>query len=396
MTKYDFDQQINRRGSDSSKWTKHIDDDVTLPMWLADMDFPLPSQITEAIKARVDEQFLGYAVPPQELRDVLVDRMKTQYDWSITSEQIMFLPGVVVGLHIAVQRFMNQGEGVLMPTPVYAPFFNAVENNNREVHHVSLQPVYNGQDIRYEIDFDAFESAIQPNTKMLMLCNPHNPIGRVFTREELARMAEICIKHDLLIITDDVHSDLVFGDHKHIPIASLSPEIADRTVTLMAATKTFSMPGLSAAFAISHNENLLKIMQEASWGVGHASTLGYVATMVGYRDASDWIEQLRDYLTANRDHAVNFIKENMPQLKITTPEGTYLMWIDCNALGLQGTAADFFKEQAKVVLNDGEWFGRDGNGDGFVRLNFACPRAQLDEALSRIHKAVQGLQVTTD
>ena len=396
MTKYDFDQQINRRGSDSSKWTKHIDDDVTLPMWLADMDFPLPSQITEAIKARVDEQFLGYAVPPQELRDVLVDRMKTQYDWSITSEQIMFLPGVVVGLHIAVQRFMNQGEGVLMPTPVYAPFFNAVENNNREVHHVSLQPVYNGQDLRYEIDFDAFESAIQPNTKMLMLCNPHNPIGRVFTREELARMAEICIKHDLLIITDDVHSDLVFGDHKHIPIASLSPEIADRTVTLMAATKTFSMPGLSAAFAISHNENLLKIMQEASWGVGHASTLGYVATMVGYRDASDWIEQLRDYLTANRDHAVNFIKENMPQLKITTPEGTYLMWIDCNALGLQGTAADFFKEQAKVVLNDGEWFGRDGNGDGFVRLNFACPRAQLDEALSRIHKAVQGLQVTTD
>ena len=394
MTKYDFDKQINRRGSDSVKWTIGIDDDLTLPMWVADMDFPLPAPITEAIKARVDEQFLGYAIAPQELRDILVDRMKTEYDWAINSEQIVFLPGVVAGLHIAVRGFMNEGEGVLVPSPVYAPFYGSIEKNNREVHHVPLQPNYDGQDLHYNIDFDAFESAIQPNTKLLMLCNPHNPVGRVFTREELEGIAQICIKHDLLIVSDEIHADLVFGDHKHIPFASLSPEIADRTLTLMAATKTFSMPGLSVGFAVAQNEDLFKIVDDASWGVGHASTLGYIATMVGYRDAIDWVDQLRDYLTANRDHAVNYIKENLPELKTTTPEGTYLMWIDCNALELDGTAAEFFKD-AKVIMNDGEWFGRDGNGDGFVRLNFACPRAQLDEALSRIHKAVQGLQVTT-
>lgn len=393
MTTYDFDTQYNRRGSDSVKWSFNVDEN-TLPMWVADMDFRLPEPMLKAVHQRVDEGFFGYAVAPQALKDVIVDRNARLYDWTITTDDLVFLPGVVSGLFITAREFAKEGDGIIVQPPVYAPFFSAIKNTGRIMQENPLVCIADGQDLRYEIDFDALESLIQPNTKMFFLCNPHNPVGRVLTKDELQKIADLCLKHDLVIVSDEIHSDLLLGDQQHIPIASLSPEIAQRTITLTSASKTFSMPSLSTAYAVVQNEEWRKKIFDASWGVGHATSVGYAALLSGYRDCEDWITQLRAYLTANRDYAVNYIKTNLPELPLTTPEGTYLMWIDCNALGLGQKPADFFKDEADVFMNDGAWFG--AGGEGFIRLNFACPRAQLQEALERIAQAVKSLRATTD
>lgn len=382
---FDFDTIVDRRGSDSGKWL-HYGNDV-LPMWVADMDFASPQPILDAVHARVDHGVFGYGRPPYELRETLAERMAVRQNWVISPENVSFLPGLVCGLNLLCRAIGDSGDGVLVNTPVYMPFLSAPINQDRELHEAELARVNvndNGHErIYYEIDFDALEAAIQPHTRLFILCNPHNPVGRVYTRKELETIADLCIKHDLVLCSDEIHCDLTLGDSKHISIASLAPEIADRTVTLIAPSKTFNIPGLGCSAAIVQNPELRAKLDKAAAGiVPHVNLLGYQAGLAAYTHCDEWHSALLKYLTANRDFMVDFIDNDLPDLRVTRPEGTYLGWIDCSNAGIDGSAQEFFVKDAKVAFNSGPAFGK--GGENFVRLNFGCPRSTLAEGLQRM------------
>jgi len=276
----------------------------------------------------------------------------------------------------------------LVNTPVYPPFLSAPVNQERVLHEAALHCQVTGQEIQYTLDYDAFNAAIQPNTKLFLLCNPHNPVGRAYTREELTRMADICQRHNLVICSDEIHSDLLLGTTHHIPIAALDAEVAQRTITLLAPSKTYNLPGLGCSMAIIQNAALRQQIQKAASGiVPHVNVLGFVAAIAAYGESQDWLDQLRTYLTANRDFLVSYVKENLPSLRTTIPEATYLAWFDCREAGIEGNAQKFFLEKAKVALNDGAAFGEDGKG--FVRLNFGCTRATLTQGLEQMAAALK-------
>lgn len=385
---FDFDTAVNRRGSDSSKWIQYGDD--VLPMWVADMDFASPQPILDAVRERVDHGVFGYGRPPFELREALAQRMAQRHHWTIEPENVSFLPGLVCGLNLLCRAIGKPGDGVLVNTPVYMPFLSAPINQDRELHHAELARttvMENGSErIHYEIDFDALEAAIQPNTRLFILCNPHNPVGRVYTKQELETVAELCLKHDLVLCSDEIHCDLTLGDSNHISIASLSPEIADRTITLIAPSKTFNIPGLGCSAAIVQNPELRAQMDNTAKGIiPHVNLLGYRAGLAAYTQCDEWHSGLLNYLTANRDFLVDYIDNQIPSLRVTRPEGTYLAWIDCSNTEIEGSTQNFFVEQAKVAFNNGPAFG--AGGENFVRLNFGCPRSTLEEGLARV-KAV--------
>ena len=386
---FDFDKIIDRRASDSAKWG-YYDDDL-LPMWVADMDFESPAPIIEALHRRVDHKVFGYAFPAKGLREALGQRMKERHHWDVEPDQINFLPGLVCGLNVLCRAIGQPGDGVLVNTPVYMPFLSAPGNQGRELNVAILEKTMvksgNNEHIHYEIDFDALEDAITPQTRLFILCNPHNPIGRAYTRSELMQIAEICTKHDLVICSDEIHCDLLLGDTEHISIASLSPEIADRTITLIAPSKTFNIPGLGCSAAIIQNPELRTQMDNAAKGiVPHVNLMGYHAALAAYTQCEEWRQALLQYLTANRDFLKNYVDEHLPTVRTTVPEATYLAWLDCSATGIEGNAQEFFKEKAKVVFNDGPAFG--AGGEGFVRLNFGCPRATLKEGLDKMRAAL--------
>lgn len=387
---FDFDTVVNRVGSDSSKWIQY--GDGVLPMWVADMDFASPQPILDEMKERVDHGVFGYGRPPFELREALAQRMAQRHNWSIEPNNVSFLPGLVCGLNILCRAIGQPGDGVLVNTPVYMPFLSAPINQDRELHQAELTRTIvddNGKErVHYEIDFDAFEAAIQPNTRLFILCNPHNPIGRAYTQSELETIAEICIKHDLVICSDEIHCDLPLGGSKHISIASLSPEIADRTITLIAPSKTFNIPGLGCSAAIVQNADLRAKMDKASMGiVPHVNLLGYRAACAAYTKCTDWHNELLAYLTANRDFMVNYIDNELPDLRVTRPEGTYLGWIDCRNAGIEGNPQKFFLENAKVAFSSGPAFGK--GGEDFVRINFGCPKSVLEEGLERVKASLE-------
>ncbi len=391
MTTYDFDTITERRGTDSAKWkwgSNHepLVDDV-LPLWVADMDFQSPPAVIQALQERAAHGVFGYVGPPRELQEVIVERLQKLYNWTVKPGEIIFMAGLVTGINVTCAAVGEPGDGVLMQPPVYGPFLGAPKNRERCAQFAELALVQNGQDVRYEIDFDVFESAITDQTSLFLLCNPHNPVGRVFTRAELERLAEICLKHDIVICSDEIHCDLLMDGNQHIPMASLSPEIADKTITLLAPSKTFNLAGLGCGFAVVQNPDLLKRMQAKSHGIGHVEIFGYAGALAAYREGADWLEELLVYLQANRDYLVDYVKANLPGVRTTTPEGTYLAWLDCREAGIEGVPADFFLEKARVSLNDGAWFGR--GGAGFVRLNFGCPRETLDQALVHMHKSLK-------
>jgi cysteine-S-conjugate beta-lyase len=380
-----FEEPLNRRASDSIKWN-HYPEGV-LPMWVADMDFRSAEPIRKALVARAEHGAYGYAAPDAAMTEVIATWCRRRYNWAIKPADVIMLPGLVSGLNTIGRAFGRLGDSTITLTPVYPPFLSSAAEQGMTAIQVPLVEQITGSEIRYAIDFDAFEKAITKRTLMLVLCQPENPAGREFTREELARLGGICIKHNLLICSDEIHCDLMLGGAQHTVFASVSPEIADRTITLMAPSKTFNIPGLGASFAVVQNPQLRQRLANGMSGIiPHVNLFGYTATTAAYTECDGWLAELLAYLTGNRDAMVKFISSELPDLRVTVPEATYLAFIDCKMAGIPGNPYKFFMDKAKVALGDGPNFGRAG--EGFVRLNFGCPRPQLMEALERMRAAL--------
>jgi cystathionine beta-lyase len=379
---YDFDQIIDRRSSDSIKWDYYGD---AIPLWVADMDFRAPEPVLQALSERVAHGIFGYSGEPSELRPVVVERLQRLYGWQVPPEALIPLPGIVSGFNLAARAVTCPGDGLLIQTPVYFPFFYVPKNHFLRLDEMELTRRDDG---RYEVDLDRFEATITGRTRVFLLCNPHNPVGRVFTRAELEGMAEICLRRDLVICSDEIHCDLLFEGQRHIPIASLSPEIARRTITLIAPSKTYNVAGIHASVGIVTNPDLRERLNAARGGmVPRLDVMGYTALLSAYRDGDPWLQQALAYMQANRDFLFDYVHEELPGLTMQRPEGTYLAWIDCRGAGLPGNPHEFFLEHAGVALNDGATFGK--GGEGFVRLNFACPRATLIQALEQMRQALE-------
>ncbi|HMQ54241.1 MAG TPA: PatB family C-S lyase [Anaerolineae bacterium] len=385
---YNFDEVVERCSTDAAKWS--IYDAETLPLWVADMDFVSPEPVIRALHERVNHQIFGYSLPPQELAEIVCDRMHRLYRWSVAPEEILYVPGIVAGINIVARAVARPGEGMLVQTPVYPPFLTAPGNQGLDLQMAELSLVRQDQTVHYELDDEVFHEAITPETRLFVLCNPHNPIGRGYTEEELSRMAAICLKHNLTVCSDGIHADLLLGDTSHIPMATLAPEISKRCVTLIAPSKTYNIPGLKCGMAIIQDPALRRTVQAAMGGLDHTVNIfGFIGALAAYLEGDDWLRQVLAYLTANRDYLIRYLHDQLPGIATTFPQATYLAWLDCQNLGITGSPFDFFLTQAKVALNDGKTFGP--GGEGFVRLNFGCPRSTLTEALDRMKTAVQAL-----
>ncbi len=390
---YDLDHVPDRRPTDSGKWNL-FDADV-LPMWVADMDFLVAKPILEAVRRRVEHGIFGYPsyLHPgpgvvTALQEVVVERMRSRYAWQVQPEDVLPLPGVITGLNLACHALAAAGGGVLIQTPVYPPFFSTARNAGMVLQESTLARLADG---RYEVDWDNFEAAFTDQTRIFILCNPHNPVGRVFRKDELQRMAEICLRHGVTICSDEIHCDLVFSGYKHLPIASLDGEIAQNTITLMSPTKTFNIAGLQCSFAIVQNPELRSRLEQSMQGlVMWVNLVGMTAALAAYHSGQEWLSQVLAYLEANRNYLREFVTSQLPQLKMAAPEGTYLAWLDCRAAGINGNPCEYFIQSARVGFNDGATFGKDGAG--FVRLNFACTRAVLAQALGQMKAALENLK----
>jgi cystathionine beta-lyase len=379
---FDFDTPVQRAGTDSQKWQKYAGRDI-LPMWVADMDFKCAPAILEALHARVDHGLFGYARPVRSTVDAVVDAMERNYGWKIDASWIVWLPGLVVALNVTAQAFAAPGEEVLTLSPVYPPFMTAPKNSAR----ASVQVPFELTDGAWTINWDALERAVTPRTKLFYLCNPHNPVARVWRREELVRVADFCVRHDLVLCSDEIHCDLILDPAlKHIPTALLSPEIAARTITLMAPSKTYNVPGLGTSFAIIADAALRTRFVRATAGiVAEVNNLGYVACEAAYRDGEPWRQALLTYLRGNRDLLLATVSRDLPGIVIEAPiEATYLAWLNVAALGLADPIAHF--EKHGVGLSEGTYFGAAKGR--YVRINLGCTRATLTEALRRMKTAL--------
>jgi cystathionine beta-lyase len=391
---FDFDTVIDRRGTNCAKWDL-VDEDV-IPLPVADMDFKSPPAVLEALHTAVEHGVFGYTPMPGTLKDTLVERMKQLYDWDITPEDIFFVPGVVIGVNLVTQGVV-QDNAFLMHTPAYHPFHRMPIWNGCSKQETPLRYVETETGFTYKIDFDAFEAAITPETRMFLLCNPHNPVGRVWSAAELEKLAEIALRHDLMICSDEIHSDLLLNGTPHTPIATLSPEIAQRTVTFIAPSKTFNLPGLKFSVGIVQNPELREKLIAVGDGLVFESfdnftayqinMLGYLAGDAAYKYGEPWLRALLDYLRENLNFARDYIRQHMPELKTADLEGTYLLWIDCREANLPDLPGKWFLENARVMLNEGQMFGAEG--EGFVRLNLGTSRVTLEQALERMRAALE-------
>jgi len=377
-----FDQIIDRRSTESVKW-KRFNADV-LPMWVADMDFRSPEPVIEALHKRVAHGVFGYGGAPDGLREAIQEHLSKRHSWEVTDSDIGFISGVVTGFTHAIYSLTAPGDRILIQTPAYPPFLSAPNESGREL---VMNEMVQQEDGRYIIDFDDFEAKAASGVKMFILCNPQNPTGRVFTREELTRMAEICLRYDIVICSDEIHADLVFSESHHIPIASLTPEVSRKTVTYFAPSKTFNLAGLSTSVYVAQNPEMREILSHSMrMMLGHPNIIGLHAALAAYQHGGDWLDQVLIYLEANRDFLADFVSAELPGVKMWTPEGTFLGWLDCRDLDVEMTPQALFLEYAKVGLNDGGYFGKAG--EGFVRLNFGCPRALLQQGLTQMQTAL--------
>jgi cystathionine beta-lyase len=376
---FDFDKVFDRRHTDSLKWAKYKRRDV-IPMWVADMDLASPAPVLEALHRRVDHGIFGYTVPPDELVQVVVTRMWEKYQWKIKPSWIVWLPGLVPALHLACRAFGDDGDEVLTFTPVYLHFLSAPPLSRRQLKSIPLSRQTN----RYLMDPERLRDEISPRSKVLLLCNPHNPVGRRYDHRELRDIAEICIANNIVICSDEIHCDLILDGHEHVPLATLSPEISAHTITLMAPSKTFNTPGLNCAFAIIENKNRRTKFRHARKDiVPGVNALGFSACLAAYRDGEPWRTALIHYLRDNKDIVYKTINEEIPGLSMDDVQATYLAWINVTELGLSDPVRFF--ENAGVGLSEGREYG----GEGYVRLNFGCPRKTLTEALERMRSAVK-------
>ena len=375
---FDFDTPVERRGTWSMRWERYPAE--VIPLWVADTDFRAPPAVLAAISRRVAHGIFGYNTPPAELREAVIERMRRLYGWQVAPEWIVFVPGVVPGLHLAARHLTRPGEHALVPTPVYHHLKRSLELARRAHTEVPLA-LSNG---RWVWDEAFLASAAKPNSRLLFLCNPQNPGGTIFTREELARLAAFAEKHDLVICSDEIHADILLDKGKpHVPIASLSPEASRRSVTLISPNKAFGFPGAGCAFAVIENAALRQAFSADHHATVHdASVFGYEAALAAYRECGPWLEAQLDYLRANRDLVEREVAA-MPGLRMAHVEATYLAWIDATGLGVADPHQHFLKHG--VALSPGAQFG----APGFVRLNFGTQRATLSAALQRMKKATK-------
>ena len=382
---FDFDRQIDRANTGSLKWGKYAGKDV-LPLWVADMDFASSPVILDAIKARADHGIAGYTLPYAEVEQAALDYLERVHGYKAEREWLTWLPGLVPALNVVASAFGEPGDAVMTCTPVYPPFLSAPVWQGKELitSHLKLE------DGRWTFDFDDLEAKVTPRTRVFILCSPHNPVGRVYTREELEGIAAFCLRHDLILCSDEIHCDLLFGDSKHILTATLSKEIEQRTITLMAPSKTYNLPGLCCAYAIIANPKLKAKFALAARGfITEVNCFGYAACAAAYNHGEPWRKELMAYLTANRDALYQFLDTKLPEIKVWPMEATYLAWLNVeglHALGCENPHKLF--EDFGVGLSPGADF-RDKN---FVRLNFGCTRATLEEAFVRMEKAVASLR----
>jgi cystathionine beta-lyase len=381
---YDFDRVIDRRRTNSNKWRKYPAD--VLPLWVADMDFPSPEPVLRAMRERVEHGVYGYGFEDPEFAEVFVERAQVRYGWKVSPEAVVLIPGVIPGFNVACRALTGPGDGLLMQVPVYPPILRSPGNHDLTRDEA---PLGRQRDGRYVADLDAFRAAIHARTRAFLLCNPHNPVGRVFTKHELTGMAAICLERGLPIIADEIHCDLLYSGQQHVPIASLGPEVEQRTITLMAPSKTFNLAGLKVSVAVIPNASLRErfLAARGDFVQAQVNIMGYTAALAAYRDGEEWLRALMRYLEANRDYLAEYVRRHLPGVTMVAPEGTYLAWLDCR--GAEPAAADpftFFLERAKVAFNDGALFGPGGRG--FVRLNFGTPRSLLTEGLERMRRAL--------
>jgi cysteine-S-conjugate beta-lyase len=376
--KHDFDRTIDRHNVPGEKWGRYAGRDI-LPLWVADMDFPAPPEVLVALRQRIDHGVFGYTHPWPSLTRAVVDGIARDHDWHIEADWLVWLPGIVTGLNLACRAVAPPGSKVFTATPVYPPFLAVPGNNDCALRTVPLEERAG----RWEWNRTATEAALDDATRLFLLCNPHNPTGRVFDADELAWIVSLAERHDLVICSDEIHCGLVLDESSpHRPTATLSPQAARRTITLMAPSKTWNIPGLYCSFAIIPDASLRRRFTHAMRGiVPTPNVLGLVATEAAYRDGHAWRQSLLAYLRGNCDVVMEEIVR-MPGLRTTRPEATYLAWLDCRASGIENPAGFF--EAAGVGLSDGAPFGMSG----FLRLNFGCTRATLREALRRMRSAL--------
>jgi len=367
-----------------------------LPLWVADMDLPVAKPIIDALKKRVEHPFYGYTKPGSSVINSVVERMKRKFNWDISPEWIVFTPGVVPALHVAVRSLTHPGDEVILQEPTYHPFFPVVINSGCKIINNGLKLV-NG---RYVMDYDGLEEKFHPKTrplngpgriKTIIFCNPHNPVGRLWKRDEIIRMGEIIIDNGAVVISDEIHCEILFKGNKHTPFASISKKFEQNCIVCMSPSKTFNLAGLEVSSIIIPNKKLREnFINTRSVIVPNPNLFGYTAMEAAYRYGDEWLEQVLDYLQENLNYLKNYFEKNIPRIKVIDPEGTYLIWLDCGDLGMDNNVLrSFMRENAKVCLEDGFIFG--GSGSGFMRMNIACPRYILSEALKRIEKAVNQL-----
>ena len=389
--KFNFDKIIDRTNNFSAKWSemnKNFGTNDLLPMWVADMDFLTAPCVMEALKDRLEQGIFGYTTRPSSYNESIVNWLDNRFSWKINQEWLMFSPAVITSISLLIQNLTQKNDKIMIQEPVYSPFHNIVESNER---NLVISPLVKLDDGSYVMDYEDIEAKIK-DVKVFILCNPHNPVGRVWTREELTRLGEICLKHNVLVISDEIHSDIILKNHKHTPFASISKEFSENTITCMAPTKTFNLAGLQSSFLVISNPYYYEVMDKAFsiLDIKRNNAFSLVATEAAYNYGEDWLYELIKYIEDNVDFAIDYIKNHMPQLKVKKPEGTYLLWVDFSNLNVdKKDLKNALINKGRIALSDGSSFGI--GGAGYYRINLACPRSMVLEGLKRIEFAIKSL-----
>lgn len=392
--KYNFNERIDRSENHSAKWTemgmKFGRNDLT-PMWVADMDIKTAPEILEAMRNKLEQEIFGYVYRPDSYYESAANWLKKRFGYEISPATLIHSPGVVPSMSILVKMLTKETDKILIQSPVYPPFASSVKDNGRTLVENNLVKDENGY---YTVDFEDLEKKLScEDVTLFILCNPHNPVGRVWKKDELEKMGELCRKYNVRILADEIWRDLIMPGHKHIPMASLSKEIEDITITLFSPTKSFNLAGLQASFVTFPRAEERKEFDDilGKMDVKRNNPFSLVAFEAAYEKCENWLEQLIEHIDGNMQYVIDFINEKLPMIKTAKPEGTYLMWLDFNGVGIpQDKIQDFLINEAKVAMNDGATFGE--NGKGFFRMNVACPRYMVEEAMEKIEKAIRNLK----
>lgn len=389
---YNFDNFVDRKENFSAKWSemkKNFNSNDLLPMWIADMDFKSAPCIIDAMQKRLEQGVFGYTTRPDSYNQSIIDWVYKRHGWKMKKEWLIFSPGVIPTISLLIQQLTKPGDSIIIQQPVYSPFSSVVKDNFR---NLVISPLKKNEFGDYEMDYEDFEKKITKDVKLFILCNPHNPVGRVWRKDELEKIGKICIKHNIKVISDEIHSDIVYKGNKYTPFASISEDFAQNSISCFAPSKTFNIPGLQASVAVLPNEQDFKLLDEmfTRIDIKRNNCFSLVATHAAYTYGEEWLDELLIYLESNVDFVINYLKENLPQVKAIKPEGTYLMWLDFSSLNLSDEQiSELMINKAKVAMNKGISFGDCGKS--YQRMNIACPKCMVKEALDRIKSAIESL-----